>query len=399
MSYAKIMISISMFFICISAFVFFMMSQDVPSASRKTKVEINHVLDPWPVVDKDGYYQSYQKGGRWVNHWHKSKPSGLSMVKGIIGTKDKSNPIQDKGIESYLPVHLPYWTKKNGAQEVDTSFGQPGIRATWLGHATVLAEVDEAIILCDPVFSDKRKRYRPAPCTVNELPEILDAVVISHTHYDHLDKQSVIDLNAKYGTKLQWFVPKGSATLFIKFGINAKVIHEMVWWQETGLNPLNKRTKQAKIIFTPSNHWSGRGIFDENKALWGSWAIIGKHGNKFWFGGDTGYSDVFEQIGRKLGPIQLSAIPIGVYEPRDVLKWVHVNPEEAVQIHSDIKSQKSFGIHWGTFKMGKEFYLEPKSRIEDLVSRKGKLQDNKTNVLQFHTVPLGGTIESTSHKI
>ena len=161
------------------------------------------------------------------------------------------------------------------------------------------------------------------------------------------------------------------------------------------LNPNNSRVNQTRIVFTPSNHWSTRKMFDRighYRELWGSWAVIGKNGNKFWFGGDTAYSEVFKQIGQRLGPFQLAAIPIGSYKPRELLKMFHVNPNEAVKIHYDIHSQKSLGMHWGTFKLGWEFYLEPRTWIQDLVLKYGKLVDNKTDALPFYTVSIGETL-------
>ena len=188
-------------------------------------------------------------------------------------------------------------------------------------------------------------------------------------------------------------MPSGAGSFFSDIGIKKDNLHEMVWWQQVALKPDVERVNQTQIIFTPSNHWSRRGVFDGNKALWGSWTVIGKDQNKFWFGGDTGYSDVFKQIGRKFGPFQLSAIPIGAYKPRKIMKLVHVNPEEAVLIHNDIQSEKSLGIHWGTFKLTYEFYLEPRTLLKRLVEESGKLSDNKTDILQFYTVPIGETLE------
>lgn len=160
----------------------------------------------------------------------------------------------------------------------------------------------------------------------------------------------------------------------------------MVRWEEAEL-------KGPKIIFTPSNHYSNRGFLDMNKALWGSFAVIGDHGNKFWFGGDTAYCDVFKQIGKKLGPFQLSSIPIGAYAPRETLKYNHVNPEEAIQIHHDIKSEISFGIHWGTFHLrATEHYLEPKEKIEQVRLDHGK-DDNEDDKLPFYVTSVGGTQE------
>ena len=175
-----------------------------------------------------------------------------------------------------------------------------------------------------------------------------------------------------------------SGTFFTQLGINKENVHEMVWWQEENL-------KEATIIFTPSNHYSRRSIMDENVALWGSFAIVGKCENKFWFGGDTAYCDVFKQIGKKLGPFQLSAIPIGAYKPRKALQFNHVDPTEAMQIHSDIRSEVSFGIHWGTFKMGAtEFYLEPKQEVTKARLDQGKDKHDE-DVLKFYTLSIGDT--------
>ena len=228
------------------------------------------------------------------------------------------------------------------------------------------------------------QRYRDPPCSIEKLPSNIDAVIISHTHYDHLDKKSVVDLDKKYAETISWYVPMGSGTFFTSLGIKGENVHELVWWEEA-------ICKDGKIIFTPANHYSRRSTFDENLALWGSFAIIGKDGNKFWFGGDTAYCDVFKQIGRKLGPFQLSAIPIGAYSPRSALKYNHVDPQEAVQIHYDIMSDVSFGIHWGTFKMGAtEHYLDPKKEIEKMRTEAGTC-DNGEDKLKFYTVNIGDT--------
>ena len=157
-----------------------------------------------------------------------------------------------------------------------------------------------------------------------------------------------------------------------------------------------KDLKGTSIVFTPTNHYSRRGLLDENVALWGSFAVLGKHGNRFWFGGDTAYCEVFKQIGKKFGPFQLSAIPIGSYAPRAALKYNHIDPDEAVKVHCDIRSEMSIGIHWGTFKTNAtEFYLEPKYKIDQARLEFGKTPEGEDK-LQFYTIPIGETREGKS---
>ena len=162
--------------------------------------------------------------------------------------------------------------------------------------------------------------------------------------------------------------------------------HDMVWWDEQKVSGTN-----VSIALTPSNHWGRRGAFDENLQLWGSYVVKGPE-NTYWFGGDTAYADCFEQIGRKYGPFNLATIPIGAYNPRWFMKHVHVNPEEAVQIHEDIKSLKSVGIHWGTFKLTFEPFMEPKHATFEAMEAKGLELDS------FEVVNIGETVEGVHQK-
>lgn len=220
----------------------------------------------------------------------------------------------------------------------------------WIGHATTLLNFQNTIILMDPVFSERcapvqfigPKRYRPVPIPVNRIPRV-DAVIISHNHYDHMDYQSVVDLDKK---KVNWFVGKGTGEWFKNQGIDMNRVHELEWWQ-------SKKFRTLEFVFTPAQHWCRRGAFDRNKALWGSWTVIGPS-KRFFFAGDTGYCSAFAEIGQMYGPIDLSFIPIGAYEPEWFMQPQHVNPEQAVQIHLDVKSKKSVGIHWGTFVLTDE---------------------------------------------
>ena len=199
---------------------------------------------------------------------------------------------------------------------------ETGIRITWLGHASVLTQFDNFNILADPVFSDRcspigflgPKRYRPAPYHVSELPNI-DAVCISHNHYDHLDVQTVKDLNARFLENLHWFVPVGLKQWMVDTGC-ANVV-ELDWWDEYLLEKKldDEKSASMRFVFTPTKHWCNRGLLDRNKVLWGSWTVLGPR-YRYYFAGDTGYCDAFKQIGKRFGPIDVAAIPIGAYEPR-----------------------------------------------------------------------------------
>lgn len=195
---------------------------------------------------------------------------------------------------------------------------EAGLRVTWLGHATVMVEMDELVFLTDPIFSSRAsplqhmgpKRFRHPPCTISELPPI-DAVLISHNHYDHLDYNSVVALNERFGNELRWFVPLGLLDWMQKCGCENVI--ELDWWEENCVPGHDKVT----FVFTPSQHWCKRTLMDDNKVLWGSWSVLGPW-NRFFFAGDTGYCPAFEEIGKRFGPFDLAAIPIGAYEPRYV---------------------------------------------------------------------------------
>ena len=180
--------------------------------------------------------------------------------------------------------------------------------------------MDGLNILTDPIFNSfcgpnqlmSLKRYRPAPCSVDELPKI-DTVCISHSHYDHLDLKTVKDLNQRFGEHLHWFVPMGLKSWMVARG--CKSVTELDWWKEMELPKCTSNDRAVRFVFTPTQHWCRRSLTDANKVLWGSWTVIGpKH--RFFFGGDTGYCKGFKQIGKRYGPFDFAAIPIGAYKPR-----------------------------------------------------------------------------------
>ncbi len=230
----------------------------------------------------------------------------------------------------------------------------------WAGHSTLIVNHGGVNIMTDPIFSNRAspvqfsgpKRVTPLPFHVRDLPPI-DAVVISHSHYDHLDKGAIIDLS-RYQPDIQYYVPLGLKPMLESWG--AKHVTEMDWWDEANVNGL-------KITATPVKHWSSRTPFDRNKTLWSGWMITWPDFS-FYFAGDTGYSDDFKVTRARLGAPDLAAIPIGAYDPRDFMEASHINPEEAVQVLIDLEAKKAVPIHWGTFKLTLEPMAEPPVKLQ-----------------------------------
>jgi N-acyl-phosphatidylethanolamine-hydrolysing phospholipase D len=240
---------------------------------------------------------------------------------------------------------------------------------TWIGHATVLLRLAGKNILTDPHYSERAspvqwagpKRVVAPGLPFEALPPI-DIVVISHDHYDSLDKQTVIKLKEREGgQETTFFVPLGLRSWFEDLGIRQVV--ELDWWEEHAEEDL-------RITAVPVQHWSKRGLFARNQTLWAGW-VVQSEGFRFFFAGDSGYTPHFEEIGQRLGPFDLTAIPIGAYEPRWFMRPYHVSPEEAVQAHLDLRSRKSVAIHWGTFILTDEPLDEPPERLERAKKAKG----------------------------
>jgi L-ascorbate metabolism protein UlaG (beta-lactamase superfamily) len=250
---------------------------------------------------------------------------------------------------------------------------------TWVGHATVLLRVGGLSVLTDPHFSERAspisfagpKRVVPPVPALDELPHI-DAVVISHNHYDHLDHESVRRLADQAGGSPRFFVPLGLKDWFARRGIEDVV--ELDWWESIDFRGL-------KIDFVPVQHWSKRTLSDENQTLWGGWVI--RHPElSFFFAGDTGYSKDFADIRARFGGFDLAAIPIGAYAPRWFMQIMHLDPAEAVQVHRDVNARRSLAIHWGTFaNLTDEALYEPPLRLAE-ERKKAGLADDEFLVLR-----------------
>ncbi|PIK49902.1 putative N-acyl-phosphatidylethanolamine-hydrolyzing phospholipase D isoform X2 [Apostichopus japonicus] len=315
--------------------------------------------------------QSIFKNGQYINPWDTWEDNTLKkFLKWVLFDKSKINLPSASELDTTLPV------KEVNYEELKQPTPPGSIRVVWIGHASTLVQFDGITILTDPIFSQTcgpkgiigKKRYRPCPVTVEELPEI-NAVFTSHNHFDHLDEHTVRALNERFGESLRWFAPLGLKRWFRDTGCENVV--EMDWWQESCL----ESHPEILIAFTPTQHWTRRSARDYCKTLWGSWVIKGPSAS-FYFAGDTGYCKGFKEIGNRYGPFSLAAIPIGAYEPLWFKKAFHISPEEAAKVHIDVKAQKSLGIHWGTFRLGSEFYLDPPKKAIEAMENLGQNPDD-----------------------
>lgn len=232
-----------------------------------------------------------------------------------------------------------------------------------LGHSTTLLKLDAQYILIDPVFSERAspvqwmgpKRFHSAPISINALPH-LAAVIISHDHYDHLDKTSIDALKSKTD---QFVVPLKVGNHLRHWGVSDNRITELDWWQSVTVNNID-------ITATPSQHFSGRGLFDRDKTLWASWVINGENANVF-YSGDSGYFDGFKDIGEKFGPFDLSLVETGAYN--ELWSDIHMLPRQSLQAHIDVKARVLMPVHNSTFDLALHNWNEPLVEITQLATK------------------------------
>lgn len=341
------------------------------------------------------------KNGRFENPWPSwSSASPWKIMGGMIRRRIAGKSNNPDTTPPTVPVQKPTFLPSREQNDK--------IRATWLGHACYYVEFPSGLrVLFDPVFTDRcspfswlgPKRYTELPCKISDIP-IIDAVVISHNHYDHLSHPTVTEI-AKGHPNCQFFVPLGNKKWFEACDIHQCT--ELDWWDEIDftLTPqqsssasdakpsissagsssaISDRTITSRISCLPCQHISNRGLTDRAATLWSSWAIT-SGGKSVYFGGDTGYRAVpessdgqddwseeyshlptcpaFKDIGRLRGPFDLGLIPIGAYMPRWIMSPMHANPRDSVEIFRDTNCKRALGIHWGTWVLTEEDVLEP----------------------------------------
>lgn len=235
---------------------------------------------------------------------------------------------------------------------------QKETKMVWFGHSTFLLETGKYNILIDPMFGEVpaphpmlgAKRFsKELPIEIDNLPQI-DAVILSHDHYDHLDYGSIIKLKDKVN---MFYVPLGLGAHLLEWGVSEERIKELDWWQEI---------KHEELVFkcTPAQHFSGRGLNDRANTLWSSWVIESDKENIF-FSGDSGYGAHFKEIGEKCGPFDFAMMECGQYN--ELWSDIHMFPEETVQAALDVRAKRMMPIHWGAFKLAMHSWTDPVERV------------------------------------
>jgi len=244
--------------------------------------------------------------------------------------------------------------------------GPDDVVVTFVGHATFLIQVGDTSLLIDPVYSQRAspvsfagpRRVRAPGVRFGDLPAI-SLVLLSHNHYDHCDLGTLRALEQRFHPRL--VTPIGNGRLLRSAGIGQ--VEELDWWQSTS-------TAALPVTLTPAQHFSARGPFDRNRALWGGF-LIEARGRRMLFAGDSGYGPHFREIAARLSPIDLALLPIGAYEPRWFMKDIHMNPAEAVQAHLDLGARRSLAMHYGTFQLTPEGVDEPVRKLVKALQERG----------------------------
>jgi N-acyl-phosphatidylethanolamine-hydrolysing phospholipase D len=353
------------------------------------------------------------KSGGFDNPWPSWTPLvPFSIMKGMVARRFNGKANHPDTTPPTVPVQMPTFLSSR-----DT----PKLRTTWLGHACYLVEFPSGLrVLFDPVFEDRcspfswlgPKRYTPPPCAIKDIPTI-DAVVISHNHYDHLSHPTIVEIS-KTHPNVHFFVPLGNKKWFASCGITQCT--ELDWWDQIELTLIPKsssrkpsansprsstttstthdpnQTITATISCLPCQHISARSIHDRAATLWSSWSVV-SGGKSLYFAGDTGYRAVpfssdgkddwgpeysdlphcpaFADVGAFRGPFDVGLIPIGAYMPRWIMSPMHANPRDSVEIFRDTKCKKALGMHWGTWVLTEEDVLEPPKLLKKALAHHG----------------------------
>lgn len=278
------------------------------------------------------------------------------------------------------PQRVPQVRPDTAGLHANSGRSGGNVSVTWLGHSSALWQVAGLNILTDPHFSERAspvafagpKRLTAPPLALADLPRI-DLVLISHNHYDHLDRATVLALNAQAGGPPLFVVPLGMELWLRDQGITRS--QALDWW---GRHTVPAPGGPVQVSLVPAQHWSSRSPFDRNASLWGGFVVQAQAGGapvSLYYTGDTGYSADFAEIGRRFGGFDLAMIPVGCHLPRWFMQRQHANEDDAVRIHADVQSRLSVGVHWGVFRLCDDPIQSPLDGLPAARARAGLADD------------------------
>jgi len=313
----------------------------------------------WPVSD-------HFDGVRFHNPKRVDGPNALQLARHIMFGRNGAWP------EERLPVEPDL--------RLDAELAEDEVAVTFVNHATVLIQGFGLTILTDPVWSERvgpfswagPPRARTPGVPLEDLP-LVDLVLISHNHYDHLDLPTLQALQARDAPEV--IVPLGDRGWLMEEGITK--VTELDWWEAVEFGDL-------QVVFAPAQHNSGRRVIDGNASLWGSY-VIRRQGKTLYFAGDTAYESHFREVRERFGPVNLAFLPIGAYAPRESMRRFHMDPADAVLAHRDLQSRTSVAVHYGTFQLTNEDFNQP------LIDLKSALQAADDLPGPFVALPEGRT--------
>lgn len=347
--------------------------------SRREKKFKKSTLEDEETAATDHRYKVMKIGGRFENPFPEYRAQTLyeffftRILEVFEGRSRGRLPETEQLLRELLPVERPFFellqnnlNQKETHCELKLPELANRLTFTWLGQSCSFFQIGHVSFLTDPIFQDYLvnksigpKRITPSPCQLDELP-VPDFTLVSHNHPDHLEEESIKNL----GNKTTWIVPLGLRKFLAREGIYN--IIELEWWERVPLEVPNSSDK-FEVVCLPLMHWSGRKIIDSNSSLWCSFLILRNNKSIFYHAGDTGYSkELFKSIHDNYGDVLFSMLPIGQYCPQWHQRPRHINPEEALQIMQDLHSKHMVGVHWGTFVLSSEYFLEPKLLLEKL---------------------------------